>query len=196
MSHQNYGELHRGFLARHLARNATRVADTTRKSNLRVPLAMLLGMFAAAYNLMADVQVSGAGVCAKPDPSYSITATDSPGHVFLMGLYQCIWTKPIEIAGTKTKGGPDIISVELHGTTADWSEFYVDTADTGDKGYYRFRGTATFKDGIMQDLTGKWTLVGGTGKLNGVKGSGTCTGKGEQSGAVTFDCKGKSKAPK
>lgn len=52
-----------------------------------------------------------------------------------MGKYECTWTKPFEIAETKLGGGPDIISIEIQGSTGDCREFYVDTADNGDKGY-------------------------------------------------------------
>ena len=94
------------------------------------------------------------------------------------------------IAGTKTKGGPDIISVEVQGSKGSWREFYFDTTDTGDHGYYRLHGTATFQNGVVQALQGKWTLNGGTGKLKGIKGGGTCTGKGEANGELTYECKG------
>jgi hypothetical protein len=153
-------------------------------------------MFVAVSSVLAQVKVSGGGVCAKPDPSYSIQATDRPGHIFSLGQYQCTWTKPFEIAGTKSKAGPDIISVEIQGNNGDWREFYVDTTDNGDKGYYRFHGTATFRDGALKELRGKWTLSGGTGKLKGIKGSGACTGKGDASGGVSYECEGQYWAPK
>lgn len=153
-------------------------------------------MFVTASSVVAQVKVSGGGVCAKPDPSYSIQAPDRPAHIFSLGQYQCTWKKPFEIAGTKSKEGPDIIFVEIQGNNGDWREFYVDTTDTGDKGYYRLHGTATFKDGALQDLRGKWTLNGGTGKLKGIKGSGTCTGKGEADGGVSYECEGQYWAPK
>ena len=38
--------------------------------------------------------------------------------------------------------------------------------------------------------TGNDTLVGGTGKLKGLKGQGTCKGKGASDGSVTWDCEG------
>ena len=153
-------------------------------------------MFAIPSIVLAQVKVSGGGVCAKPDPAYSIQASDRPGHIFSLGRYACTWSKPFEIAGTKSKEGPDIISIEIQGNKGNWSEFYVDTTDTGDKGYYRFHGTATFKEGALQDVQGKWTLNGGTGKLRGIKGSGTCTGKGEADGGVSYQCEGQYWAPK
>jgi len=156
-----------------------------------IPLLVLV-----APNVLGQVQVSGGGVCAKPDPAYSIAATDRAGHVFSLGKYECTWSKPFEIAGTKSKGGPDIIFVELQGNKGSWHEFYVDTTDNGDHGYYRLHGTATFKDGTLQELRGRWTLEGGTGKLKGIRGSGTCIGKGEADGGVSFDCKGQYQAPK
>jgi len=161
----------------------------------RVSLVALL-MLAVPSIVLAQVKVSGAGVCAKPDPGYSIEATDRPGHIFTIGRYPCTWSKPFEIAGTKSKEGPDIISVEIQGNRGEWNEFYVDTTDTGDKGYYRLHGTAVFRNGALQDLQGKWTLKGGTGKLKGIKGNGTCTGKGQADGGVSFECEGQYWPPK
>ncbi len=50
----------------------------------------------------------------------------------------------------------------------------------GDKAFVRFEASATLKDGVPQTAEGKWTYVGGTGKLKGLKGKGTYSAKAKQ----------------
>jgi hypothetical protein len=60
----------------------------------------------------------------------------------------------------------------------------------GDKYFVHFKGTTTMKDGrpVSSDCT--WKFTGGTGKLNGIKGKGTCKGTFRPDGKVAFDVKG------
>jgi hypothetical protein len=39
-------------------------------------------------------------------------------------------------------------------------------------------------------MQNKWQIVGGTAKLKGIKGAGTCNGKGTPDGGLTFECAG------
>ena len=50
--------------------------------------------------------------------------------------------------------------------------------------------------GVLQSMQNKWKIVGGTSKLKGIKGQGTCTGKGAPEGGLTFDCTGEYTLPK
>jgi len=72
---------------------------------------------------------------------------------------------------------------------------YIETMENGDKGYYHYELTATTKDGQMQVTAHKWQLVGGTGKLKGVKGHGMCTGSGTAD-SMTYECEGEYTGPK
>jgi hypothetical protein len=60
----------------------------------------------------------------------------------------------------------------------------------GHKYYVRYQGTSTMKDGAMQTTEGKWSFSGGTGKLKGLKGSGTYKGTGSADGGATFEVEG------
>lgn len=42
----------------------------------------------------------------------------------------------------------------------------------------------------MQSGAHRWTLAGGTGKFEGVKGEGGCKGKGNPDGTSTWTCEG------
>jgi hypothetical protein len=54
----------------------------------------------------------------------------------------------------------------------------------------RFDGTTTFKGEAPTTATCNWTFYGGTGKLRGLTGKGTCTGTFDATGAAVFDVVG------
>ena len=54
--------------------------------------------------------------------------------------------------------------------------YYVDTMENGDKAHYRWEGTGTLKGEMLESADIKWELIRGTGKMKGVKASGTSCG--------------------
>ena len=46
------------------------------------------------------------------------------------------------------------------------------------------------RDGEPQTMENKWQIVGGTAKLAGIKGQGTCKGTGTPDGGLAFECTG------
>jgi hypothetical protein len=60
----------------------------------------------------------------------------------------------------------------------------------GDKGYVRFEGKSAVKDKMPTEGNGTWSWVGGTGKLKGIKGKGTFSGKWNPDGTGAFDVEG------
>lgn len=146
-------------------------------------------VFALATSALGQ-KTSGTVKCAKADPQHSVAIPDKEGHDFSISQSKCTWEKPMDIAGSPNKEGVVTASDEAHGGSIHLHGYYVDTMANGDKGYYRYEGTGTAKDGVFQTGEDKWTLVGGTGKLKGLKGQGTCKGKGASDGSVTWDCEG------
>lgn len=65
----------------------------------------------------------------------------------------------------------------------------------GDKLYYWAEGTATYIDGIFQGADEKWTLLRGTGKLQGIKAHGTCDAKSNPDGTTNWSCQGEYDVP-
>jgi hypothetical protein len=49
---------------------------------------------------------------------------------------------------------------------------FVVTLANGDKVFYRYNGTQSLKQGIVESDTNTWTLAGGTGRYKAVKGEG------------------------
>ena len=155
-----------------------------------LPLVLLPGM------VLAQTKISGSGRCGKADVEHSIPAPDRPNHTFGLSQGKCVWTKPWEIDGIKGKEGVATISEEMTGDSARAREFYVDTMENGDKAFYRYEATTTLKEGKPQSSQGRWTLVGGTGKLKGAQGKGTCKVLTfEADGGITFECEGEYTLP-
>jgi hypothetical protein len=60
----------------------------------------------------------------------------------------------------------------------------------GDKYFIHFKGTTTMKDGAPVSSDCTWKFTGGTGKLNGIKGKGTCKGTFQPDGKAAWDITG------
>ena len=61
---------------------------------------------------------------------------------------------------------------------------------TVDKVFYAYQGTVTSKSGAVQSGQNKWQITGGTGKMKGITGSGTCKHTPEDCGFLDYACTG------
>jgi hypothetical protein len=157
----------------------------------------LLIVFALAAVASAQTKISGTQQCAKADQEHSFQVGDQPNHSFVISQGKCNWTKGWEIAGMQSKDTVETVFREIRGNTLRARGYDVDTIPSGDKTYTRFEATFTLKDGVPQTGDGKWTFVGGTGKLKGIKGKGTCKlTSAAADGSGTYDCEGEYELPK
>ena len=163
------------------------------RSKLFLILALVVALAATAA---AQTKTIGTVSCAKPAPEYSIAVEDQAGHALAISKSACTWTKPMEIAGTQTKEDAGTNFDEIHGSKSEGHGYVVGTMANGDKMYVRIQGSSTLKDGAVESATGAWSFTGGTGKLKGVKGKGTYTGKGAPDGSATYEVEGEYDLPK
>jgi len=138
----------------------------------------------------AQTKMAGAGACAKPDVEHAIPVPDSPGQSYAISQSKCTWSKPWKIEGQATKGGVATVFAHTSGNTVRQSEVFVDTFASGDKVFYSYQETATLKNNVPQPTKGKWTITSATGKLKGIKGSGTCSVTPAADGSATYECEG------
>lgn len=134
-----------------------------------------------AATASGQTKVSGTAQCAKPDSAQAIPVGDRPGHSLVVEQSKCTYTKPLEIAGDKSKEGVSTATADVSGDTSKARGFHVVTMESGDKAFFWYQGTATSKDGAPVEAKGNWGLTGGSGKLKGIKGKGTynCTPSGD-----------------
>lgn len=122
---------------------------------------------------VAQTKASGSLDCDKSDPLHVIQIPDREGSSYAIGQNKCIWTKSMTIAGIDAKefvntGFTETMGTSIHTTSLGVSHY------AGDKVYSRGTGTL---DPKTNTYAGKWTFISGTGKLRGIKGSGTYTCK-------------------
>jgi hypothetical protein len=154
-----------------------------------------LAAFFGTIPASAQTKQSGTALCAKPDQIHVIPVGDSPDHSLSVAQLKCSWTKPLEMAGAKSKDGVNTETSEFTGNTSRTHGFHVATTDSGDKYFVRYHGTGTSKDGALVSSKGTWEYTGGTGKLKGLTGKGTysCTPSGD---AASCEIEGEYQLPK
>jgi len=136
----------------------------------------------------AQTKISMSGKCGKPDVEQSVPAGDQPGHDFMLAQGKCA-TKG-EVGGAASKEGAFSEHRDAAGNHSKAWGVYVETFDSGDKIFYTYQATATMKDGALQTGEDKWQMTGGTGKMKGIKGSGTCKFTGTADGGLDYSCTG------
>jgi hypothetical protein len=146
---------------------------------------------ALASSAVAHGKMSGSYDCDKADPFHRILIPDQPGQFFQIAQHKCAWTKPATVAGVEAKDGTETTFADVTGYgESTLTGRREDTYTNGDRAFVRFTGSG---------FGGKWWFIGGTGKLQGIKGGGTWTGKpkGTEPGhGVIIDITGSYKLPK
>jgi hypothetical protein len=136
----------------------------------------------------AQTKNSISGKCAKPDVYQSIPAGDQPGHMFTLAQGKC--ASKGETGGAMSKEGAFSEHGDAGGTHVRTWGVFVETYDSGDKVFYNYQTSGTTKDGVFQTGTNKYQITGGTGKMKGIKGSGTCKLTGAADGGLDYSCSG------
>jgi hypothetical protein len=136
----------------------------------------------------AQTKETSAGKCAKPDVAQTIPAGDKDGHAFMVQSGKCATTSTLE--GVKSKEGAFAEHDEATGTKMKGGGVYVETFENGDKIYYSYSNTGTTKDNMLVTGSNMYTILWGTGKFKGMKGSGTCKTTGRADGGLDYSCMG------
>jgi hypothetical protein len=134
----------------------------------------------------AQTKTSLSGKCGKADVQQSIPAGDQAGHAFTLAQGKC--SAAGKVGGAAGKDGAFSEHAEVTAThMKNWGVF-VETFDSGDTVIYDYQGTGTMKDGAFQAGTNKYEIAGGTGKMKGIKGSGSCKLTGKPDGGLDYAC--------
>lgn len=149
-----------------------------------------------AMSTNAQTKISGTIQCAKPDSQQSIDVGDRPNHALGISKSAGTWSRPLEIGGSQTKQGYSVASADVSNGRAHAEGYHVSTMADGGKIYVRFRGTDKMTQRAPPSSSGTWAFTGGTGKLKGLKGEGTCKGTGAADGSMTFEVEGEYVLPK
>lgn len=152
--------------------------------NVCICAAVVLAVITAS----AQTKTTMTGKCGKAQVRQSIDAGDQQGHVLMLTQGTCSITDSVN--GAVAKQGNFSEEVDATPTAMMNRGVYVATFDSGDKVYYKYQGSATMKDGAYQTGTNKYEIAGGTGKMQGINGSGNCKLTGNSDGGVDYSCTG------
>ena len=136
----------------------------------------------------AQTKTTMSGKCDKPSMAQSAPAGDKDGHAFMLQQGSC--TAGGDVGDAKGKSGMFTEHDDATGTHVTGWGMYVETLDSGDKIFYSYVTKASTKDNMITTGGNTYKITGGTGKMKGIKGSGTCTLKGESDGGLSYDCSG------
>ena len=138
----------------------------------------------------AQIKVSFAGQCAKPDIVNSIPIAGNPRHAYAISQAKCIFTRPNEADGAKTASAIGWTSDELRGDSDRFRGYFEETWSDGGRILYRYEGMGSFKDGAFQSADETWSVFRASGPRRGLRGRGTCKVKATADGGVSFECEG------
>jgi len=147
----------------------------------------------AATLALAQTHISGTAECSGPEQTHVMRLSDHANHFFVLSQGKCSWTKPADIEGTRTQSDEATVSKEVRGNHAHVRGYVTETTASGDKFSYRIVGTQVLDHGKTVSEHGRWTIVSGSGKLKGIHGKGTYTGK-LQGKSMVFDLEGEYQA--
>ena len=137
----------------------------------------------------AQTKHTFSGVCSKPDSQQSVPAGDKDGHMFTISSGKC--TSKGAVNGVESKDGAWADHGDSMGTKGKVSGMFVQNLDGGDKVFYSYSESVTMKDNMPQTASVSYTITGGTGKMKGLKGSGTCKLNAEGTdGSMKYSCTG------
>jgi hypothetical protein len=145
-------------------------------------------LFAAAVvSTPAQKKNSMSGTCTKPD-AQSIPAGDHEGHMFAVQTGTC--ESKGEIGGAMSKEGKYSEHTDVMGSRVKAWGVYVETFDSGDKVFFNYQTHATVNKGAFASGGNTYQISGGTGKMKGIKGSGSCKLTGTADGGLNYACTG------
>jgi hypothetical protein len=137
----------------------------------------------------AQTKRTFSGKCGKPENPQSIPVGDKDGHMFIVEQGKCETDKG-EIGSAKSKDGAFSEHGEVMGNHIKVSGVYVETYDSGDKVFYSYQGASTTKDGALASGNNTWRISGGTGKMKGITGTGSCKLTPGEGGGLHYACNG------
>ncbi len=135
---------------------------------------------------MAQTKIDTKWHCAKASTEHKLDIGDAPDHIYWIGQGSCEATA--SEGGLKEKSG---LYTEFHDqwkASFNFRGYYDATAEGGDKVHYTYEGSGSTD--VSKPTANKWKIIGGTGKLKGIKGSGTCAGKNNADGSADLECTG------
>jgi len=153
---------------------------------MRKLLLIALSLLVSGSVAMAQSKVDVKWHCPKATTEHKLDVGDVPDHIYWIGQGTCEAAKSED--DLKEKSGTFTEFHDAWKTKFNFHGYYIATTEDGDKIHYTYEGSAT--SDTTKPMTNKWKIVSATGKLKGIKGSGTCSGKAAAEGSFDWECTG------
>jgi hypothetical protein len=127
--------------------------------------------------------------CSAPETPASLPLPGQTDHTYTIYKVTCTATKG-SVNGVKEKSGTATEFADGTATAATGHGVFMETLENGDTITYTYTLKGTMANKMMQSGSNAWTMASATGKMKGIKGSGTCMAKGNPDGSANFECKG------
>ena len=137
-----------------------------------VTLVVLTALQAAA----AQTDDSFSGSC-KPGPVQSVDAGDRPDHTYVVATARC--TLSGKIGGSTLRQGAIAEHGEITPARIRTSGTHALTVDRGDIVFLRYENSVVMQNGAFKSGTMTYRVIGGTGQMEGIRGTGTCVWMGD-----------------
>ena len=163
---------------------------TVRALSVAVVLLHLL-FLSTATQAQSKGRIAATSTCAHSGVHQTVQVGDAGQHSISLDQRVCTWSPAIMIGGVR---GAEYTATGVDDVQFDRSRdqgYAVGTMENGDKYYLRYDGTATMNGPVPVHLEGAWHFTGGTGRLAGLKGSGTYKAKPTADGRMEFSIEGK-----
>ena len=160
-----------------------------------MPIACALFVATRAAGAQKSGMVTGTLKCAKPNPSYSIPVANVTGHALALHTMRCTWSNASSIGGNELQAEDDTFTSDMMPDVAHDRGYGVGSVAGGAGTFSGFEGTTTITNNMPSGNTCTWTFTGGTGKLKGLTGSGTCKGAFAPDGTSSFTMNGNYQLP-
>jgi hypothetical protein len=152
---------------------------------------VVCGLLALVLSGRAEAQskFTGKMSCAKPDQNHVAPVGDKPDHVLMLTSQKCTWSQG-DFNGDKLKDETDTFTSDAAAGESHDRGYGVGTLTSGDKYYVEFKTKTTLKGQNPASAECKWKLAGGTGKVAGISGKGTCKGTFSADGKSSWEMEG------
>src|SRR5436190_3361305 len=151
--------------------------------------ACALGALVTTSAAQTSMKFDGKQECAKPEPNYTVPVADTAKHAISLGVAKCTWSDGA-IGGERLKDEEDTFVSDAAGNSSHDRGYGVGSVQNGDKYFIHFKGTTTLKDSAPVSADCTWKFSGGTGKLKGIEGKGTCKGTFQPDGRAAWKISG------
>lgn len=146
--------------------------------------ALVCGMSVVAG---AQTRLTGKLTCSKP----SVTEAAGDGaSVIMFNRANCTWPQGFTFDGTKPSRVVDASIAEGTGANARDHGYSTTVYENGDTTIVRYEGTAHMNKDRSSTFKGTWRFTHGSGKFQGITGSGTFSGGGKTDGTADINVNG------